>query len=74
MVTKMNQNVFAAEPPAPRRELKALPGRAPQAGQPTDRPMIGMLVVIIVVFMIIAIGGRTATPAILWNGGFVHPR
>ena len=48
--------------------------RAAQAGQPTDRPMIGMPVVIVVVFMIIAIGGRTATPAILWDGGLVYPR
>jgi len=28
---------------------------------------------IIVFFMIIAIGGRAAMPATLWDGGYVHP-
>lgn len=37
VVTKMNQNVFAAEPPAPKRELKPLPGRAPR--KPVSRPI-----------------------------------
>lgn len=36
VVTKMNQNVFAAEPPALKRELKPLPGRAPR--KPVSRP------------------------------------
>ena len=36
VVTKMNQNVFATEPLAPKREVKPLPGRAPR--KPVSRP------------------------------------